>query len=160
MVQDAATLRSPGWVAMPEDDDEEALEVAAHATEISATTWYMVANAAMLAAMLLMGETLRAPWWLIAIVAAETYASFRRRLTYDSKSSGCGRRKPHVSRQRRLRHFTSLRLAAGAPVDEIIARWLALDELRSVSGHTQSNFLAPIPHMMCRRTASLLYVCT
>lgn len=102
------------------------------ATSLSATFWYLLTSLSMLAGMLLMGETVRAPWWLIAIVAAEAYASLRRFILKLSRTDANSSARPRVKRQRRLRHFVSMKLAAGAPVDELVARWLTLDALESV----------------------------
>ena len=138
---DAANLQQPNWVAMPDEEDEEAEGIRQQASSISATVWWLFTSLAMLAGMLLMAETVRAPWWLIAVVAAETYASLRRvllRWSLKDGDSGDAAVK-RAKRQRRLRHFTSMRLVEGAPVDEIVARWLALDALTAVRCSTPSR---------------------
>ena len=87
-------------------------------------------------------ETFRAPWWLVAVTAAEAYASLRRVVLKLSRAQGSAPPRslspPPTQQQRRsatrVRHFTSMRLADGSPVDEIVARFLALDEMSEVSG--------------------------
>ena len=128
---DAAKLRSPAWVAMPDDDDDEAVQVKAEISSINATVWWFGTTCVMLAAMLLVAETIAAPWWLVAVTAAEAYASLRRVILKYSKEQ----KQPAAAPKRpptRLRHFTSLRLAQGAPVDELVARFLALDAMPDV----------------------------
>ena len=127
--------------------------VTAHASNITATFWWLGTTMVMLAAMLLHAETLRAPWWLVAVTAAEAYASFRRvmlKMTYSSSttltssasSTNLQQQQQRKQPQRRLRHFTSVRLAEGAPTDEIVARFLALDAMSEV--HRPSPY-APQP---------------
>ena len=50
---------------------------------------------------------------------------------------------PLKQRERRIRHFTSLRLAKGAPIDEIVARFLALDSLEEVRSVELGTNAAP-----------------
>jgi hypothetical protein len=150
MPQDASMLRSPAWTAMPDDDDEEADQVMRGISSISGTFWWLLTSTVMLAFLLQSsvgpwgfwssGEIpslgpWQAPWWLTVIFAAEAYASIRRLIlrywSSDAQQSSEGRGRGK-QRNRRLRHFTSLRLAEGAPVDEIVARFLALDALSEV----------------------------
>jgi hypothetical protein len=134
--QDASRLRSPAWVALPDDDDDEAVQVGREASSISSTVWWLGTTMVMLAAMLLHAEN-HAPWWLVAITAAEAYASFRRvilltgRGTFGGSSSQQQQQTPKA-KPTRVRHFTSLRLAEGAPIDEIVARFVALDSMSEV----------------------------
>jgi len=128
--EDAASMRSPAWVAVPDADEDEASQVTAQATSISGTFWWLFTSAVMLVALLMSSQ---APWWLCAIVGAETYVSLRRLVLSlyggDAPKPGAAQQ---ARRERRLRHFTSLQLAEGAPVDEIVARYLALDALKEV----------------------------
>jgi len=123
-------MKSPGWMAVPDDNEDEAMKVNSQARSMSATAWWLLVSSAVLA-VLMHGE---APWWLIAIVAAEAYSSLRRVLIRMGK--GTAALPPDSvetpTRLRRLRHFTSVKLAEGAPVDEIVARFLAFDSLGSV----------------------------
>ena len=116
-------------MAVPDDDDEEATEVGAATRGLSASAWWMVVSFAIL---LLLLQSELAPTWIIAIVAAEAYASSRRlfitRLNLDG-TSPAQQQDRFSMRQRRLRHFTSARLVPSAPVDDIVAQFLALDGL-------------------------------
>jgi hypothetical protein len=130
----AVRMRSPAWVAMPDDDDDDAMEV----TGLSQTGWWLVTCLAVVA-FLLYGS---APWWLIAIVAAEVYASIRRVIfTFADKTSessvtvsaaGASGRSQFRETGRTWRHFTSVQLVSDAPVDAIIASYLSLDRLDMV----------------------------
>ena len=122
----AATMRSPGWMAMPDDDDVN--QVNKQAWSLSATMWWLIVSSCMLA-VLTYGE---APWWLISIVAAELYVSLRRVVINMSQVAPTEGQEAGPKRSRRLRHFTSVRLAEGSPIDDIVARFLALDDLSSV----------------------------
>ena len=116
-------LGQPAWMAIPDDDDAEVEK----ARSWSGTAWWMIISGCVLA-VLMHGE---APWWLIAIVAAEAYTSLRRVIGSLGKGAIVGA-KSKAARTRRLRHFTSVRLAVGAPLDEIVARFLAFDSLETV----------------------------
>ena len=45
--QDASRLRSPAWVALPDDDDDEAVQVGREASSISSTVWWLGTTALM-----------------------------------------------------------------------------------------------------------------
>ena len=150
---DASGLRSPSWVAVAEDEDEIAA-LGNRALEFGTTAWFIFTSGVMLAMLVISGRGplgiwstsqyltgWDAPWWLTAIFAAEAYASFRRLALryslgrkYDNSSS-------HVAalaatrRLRRLRHFPSARLVEGAPVEEIVSRFVALDAMPAVRAH-------------------------
>ena len=126
----ANAIHQPGWVAMPDENEDELMNVESQARSWSATMWWLFVSASVLA-VLTYGE---APWWLITIVAAEVYASLRRWLLgLRSVTSTAAFASPGTpTRERRLRHFTSVRLSEGAPIDEIVARFLTLDSLSSV----------------------------
>ena len=133
-------MRSPAWVALPDEDDDEAAQVGREASSITSTVWWLGTTMVMLAAMLLHAEN-QAPWWLVAITAAEAYASFRRVLLNVTQGGGAfggaGAQQQQQQQQpkqkpTRVRHFTSLRLAEGAPIDEIVARFVALDAMSAV----------------------------
>lgn len=127
----AGQLRSPAWMAVPDDDDEEATEVRQFSRGVSASAWWMAASLAILV-LLLTAQSELVPWWLVAVVAAEAYASGRR-MFFQEPAGAAGSQDARVfKRQRRLRHFTSARLKPSAPVDELLARFLALDELGAV----------------------------
>ena len=69
---------------------------------------------------MLLHTGLQAPWWLVALTGCEAYASFRRVLLRYSYKNNKKQQQQQPQRPRpptRLRHFTSLRLVAGAPVD-------------------------------------------
>ena len=141
---DAAQMHSPAWVAMPEDDDEELDKLSNDVVSWSATAWYVMLSMIILVALFFA----KAPYWLLGIVAAEVYASLRRVAGQLSGIEGGAAFEKDVrsrpSRQRRLRHFTSLHLVEGAPVDEIVAKFLALDELKMVRIPEQ-----PVPRPLC-----------
>jgi len=122
-------MRSPAWMAIPDDDDDEAVIVQKHVSSMSGTLWWLLTSMAILV-LLMYAE---APLWLIAIVAAEAYASGRRWVVKQySEKPATGEDAPATERQRRLRHFTSLKLKPGAPLDEIVARFTSLDSMRTV----------------------------
>ena len=155
---DAVKLASPSWVGQPDDDadEDEIARAANRASAIGTTVWFLLTSGVMLAMLVLSGSGplgfwstgalpsgWDAPWWLTAIFAAEAYASFRRLfLKWQLGRSSVdllGQRKLSElaeKRQRRLRHFTSMRLAEGAPVDLIVAKFLELDELAAVRAST------------------------
>ena len=158
---DAANLHQPTWVGQPDDDeDEDEIKRAANrASAIGTTAWFIMTSGVMLAMLLVSGSGplgfwstsamptgWDAPWWLTAIFAAEAYASFRRLFLKwklgRSSVDILGQRKLAElasQRQRRLRHFTSMRLASSAPVDLIVAKFLELDELAAVSEPSASH---------------------
>jgi hypothetical protein len=119
-------------MAMPDDDDDEAVIVKKQVQTVSGTAWWLVVSVAIVILMLYA----EAPWWLVAIVAAETYASGRRMImAYYAPSASDSSSLDEVlppRRQRRLRHFTSLKLNPEAPLDEIVARFTSLDSLKTV----------------------------
>ena len=127
----AVQMRSPAWNAVPDDDDEEATDVILATRTMSASAWWMVVSLAVLGFLL---QSELAPWWLVAIFGAEGYACCRRMFVQyvDGSVDSAGAAPRAVKRQRRLRHFTSLRLSPSAPIDEIVARFLALDALPAV----------------------------
>ena len=48
----AGQLRSPAWMAVPDDDDEEATEVRQFSRGVSASAWWMAASLAILVLLL------------------------------------------------------------------------------------------------------------
>ena len=157
--QDASRLRSPSWVGQPDDDDDEATQITRGAISISSAAWFVLTTTVFVA-MLLQSRagplgfwaedasfsSWQAPWWLTAIFAAEAYASFRRLLFkayHGGSGGGGGGTGPLKQRERRIRPFTSLRLAKGAPIDEIVARFLALDSLEEVRSVELGTNAAP-----------------
>lgn len=121
----AADLDQPGWVAVPDVDDGMVQQVNSRAQ----LSWWLLVSLSLLV-VLLFGE---APWWLVAVAAAEAYASLRRFVVDLSAVAPPQKDALETpSRVQRLRHFTSVRLAKGAPLEDVIARFLALDSLPSV----------------------------
>ena len=104
-------------------------EITASTRAAGGSIWWLVTTISVFVGMMLHGEM---PLWIRGVVAAEIYASVR--LLINLKGGGDSRKPANKSptRHRRLRHFTSVRLRKGAPVDEIVASFLALDELPCV----------------------------
>ncbi len=123
----------PSGGAVPSPDDE----VSESATRISGSIWYTFTIVSVFIGFMLHGET---PRWVLGVVAAEAYASLRRLVMLTAAPRG-RRVKSAPVPHRRFRHFTSARLRAGAPVDELVAAFVSLDEMRCVrSIELGSNF--------------------
>jgi len=147
--QDAVKMRSPAWVAQPDDDDDDEMnKIGQKASAIGTTAWFLITSGVMLSMLVVSGKGplgvwstnsylsgWDAPWWLTAIFAAEAYASFRR-LAMRWQRGGTVAADPTAAltpkRTRRLRHFTSMRLVEDAPIEEIVAKFTELDALPSV----------------------------
>ena len=136
---DASDLTSAGGagLAMPEEEDN------VMQSRVTGTVWWLFATVAVFIGFMLHEQT---PKWVLAVVAAEGYASMRR-LVSQLRSGRPSGNKPRrasfeaVPRHRRLRHFTSVRLKIGAPVEEIVAAFVALDGMPAVrSIELGSNF--------------------
>jgi len=145
-------MRSPSWMAVPDDDEEEEMsKIGSKASAIGSTAWFLVTSGVMLSMLVISGKGplgiwttnsylsgWDAPWWLTAIFACEAYASWRRALIKWKRSKsevgdpGSSAASLAAKRTRRLRHFTSMRLVDGAPVEELITRFIELDALASV----------------------------
>lgn len=142
-VSDGMYLGTSGGagLAMPEPESNE--RQSSLWQQVSSTVWWLFATIAVFVGFLLHSET---PKWVLAVVAAEGYASMRRLARKLSKKGGANSEGPRkvplaASRHRRLRHFTSARLRAGAPVEEIIGAFIALDAMPAVrSIELGSNF--------------------
>lgn len=129
--QDALNMQQPSWVAMPDEDDEAAAKASEDARATLSPLWWFLSTAALGAALLLFADSSSVPWWLVALVAAEAYVSLRRLIsTFGTQPASKAAKPP--ARLRRLRHFTSLKVKPGAPAEEIVAAFLALDSLPSV----------------------------
>lgn len=118
---DAIHLRSPAWVALPDDDEEEAAKTTTNVISISASMWSLTTSVFILATMLFKTETLQILCWLVVIICTEACMRFM----YMKSTL---KPKPHS----RLRHFTSMRLIKDAPIEEIVARFLTLDTMSEV----------------------------
>lgn len=126
--QDALNLQQPSWVAMPDEDDAAASKAKEEAEAVMSPLWWFVSTAALGAALLMFADSSHVPWWLLALLAAEGYAFLRRVLVTTVKPK---RARP-AARLRRLRHFTSMKLKPGAPADEMVAMFLAVDAMAEV----------------------------
>lgn len=126
---DAASLQSAGGgdgLAMPDMDHFGDFSSGKAA---SASLWWGIASA-VLCIGLLLHSGFDVPWWVAVIVIVEALLSFRRVVMYLTGSGGDTQQK--ASRRRRLRHFISVKLLPGAPVDDVIASFFALDQLPGV----------------------------
>ena len=170
-------MRSPSWMAVPDDDEEEEMsKIGSKASAIGSTAWFLVTSGVMLSMLVISGKGplgiwttnsylsgWDAPWWLTAIFACEAYASWRRALIKWKRSKsevgdpGSSAASLAAKRTRRLRHFTSMRLVDGAPVEELITRFIELDALASVRGSARLTPLLCCLHpCLLRRACSAL----
>jgi hypothetical protein len=164
---DSVKLRSPAWMAVPDDDDDEVIEVRTQAATRVGTAWWVIGSLGILGFLL---QSQLAPWWFVALVGAETYVVIRRWLDAlggggggGGGGSGAGAAGAAgagggggVPSGRRFRHFTSLRLARGAPVDEVVAAFLALDSLECVRSLELGSNLAPTDEASRGHTLGLI----
>ena len=139
-------------------------KIGSKASAIGSTAWFLVTSGVMLSMLVISGKGplgiwttnsylsgWDAPWWLTAIFACEAYASWRRALIKWKRSKsevgdpGSSAASLAAKRTRRLRHFTSMRLVDGAPVEELITRFIELDALASVRGSARLTPLLPAP---------------
>ncbi|KAL1522233.1 hypothetical protein AB1Y20_021869 [Prymnesium parvum] len=123
---DAISLSASGGdgLAMPDDEDDVVGNVTRTA---SAVTWWTVSST-VLCIGLLLHSGFDVPWFVAVIVFAEILISLAR-LWGQLVRSGAKRSE---KRRHRLRHFMSVRLHEGAPVDELVASFLSLDQMECV----------------------------
>uniref|UniRef100_A0A6V4VW48 Stress-response A/B barrel domain-containing protein n=1 Tax=Prymnesium polylepis TaxID=72548 RepID=A0A6V4VW48_9EUKA len=113
-------------LAMPLGNEDVATPV----REATSFTWW-AATSIVLCIGLLLHSGIDVPWFVALILVAEFLVSVRRlggQLSWWSD----GQPRKNVEQRQRLRHFMSVRLHPDAPIDEIVAAFLSLDQLEGV----------------------------